>query len=494
MSKLHLTGPRTTQSEESVGLTELGGDWTGRDVRRKCRSTGQDAVDNAKIHETRRLTFRATLLTPFENAYLEMIEADGRLDRAAAAFGYLFTVDAERTDQLQRPSSVLSDTFLLNETKNALISDDGSPAALMKAALALATDPHHRWIWAVELYLLAALTLLTDNGGGGGPEEATCLFAIGRFYATAYTGSGDRPETLSMRFLEWARRASDGHRLDWLLPGHLLLEQHGHEEKRLWAAVCTAEHEGLSRAARKLDPSRAIRAVQAASRLADLCGLDDRRRAEAAYELGARYTAVGEPDRAVEAFERCAEIAARLQDAAGLDLKARLEAVRTVLDRADDDVLKRLADDAADRRDNGTLMRTMAARGRLAAYCNRPNDAYLYSALAVEMNDGDDDDPDVDSARLHAAVGQTCVFLQANFWSLNEVRFDLLTESGLWTEHHHGHNDVTRQTVVRGEHYGDGGDDDDDDGGGEVGDEYNDEIIIGFVEEHRQEDCDLSSI
>lgn len=413
---------------------------TRRIIQRKDRT--RKNIDGVNMHKTPK-AFRTALLSPAEHAYLEMIEADGRLDRAASTYSYLLTVDAERTGQQQWPSSVMpiqSDTCLLNQLKNVLVSDDGSPIALLKAALVLAADAQNRWTWAVELYLLAALSSLTD----GGPDEAMCLFVIGQLYGTADTkvASSNRPAARSIRFLEWARRAADGHCADWLLPKHMppwSEETSSSGGSSIWTAVCSAEHTELLKAARKLDPDRALRAVRAASRLADLCGgVDDgrrrRRRAVVAYELGTRHAAVGAPDRAAEAFERCAEIATGLD--ADLELEARLEAVQAALDRADDDVLKRLTDDAMDRRNGRLTMKAMAARGRLAAYRDRPDDAYRYSTSTVRMDEEHDNDADVDSARLHAAIGLTCTFLQANFWLLNDREFDLLAKPCLWMDDH----------------------------------------------------------
>jgi len=385
------------------------------------------------------------LLTPAEYAYLDMIEADGRLDQAASAFGYLLTMDADWTCQRRWPSasipSIQSEKRVFRQMTNVLVSGNGSPMALLRAALVL--SERRRCVWAVELYLLAALSCLIADGGGGGPDEAACLYAIGRFYAVVDTAvtRNDRPVTRSVRFFEWARRVTDGHRADWPLPDYLRTDdKSGGGSGSIWATVCAAELEELLKAAQRLDPNRALRAVQAACRLSDQCyGVAVRRRAVVTYELGVRYAAVGAPDQAVKAFERCAKIAAKLNPY--LVLEARLEAYRTALDRVDDDALRLLTENVTTSGRGGRLlMKSMATRGRLAAYSDRPMDAYRYSEVAAAVLDGggggDGADVYLDSARLHAAIGQTCAFLQVNFWSLDHLRFDLLDDTCLWTNDH----------------------------------------------------------
>lgn len=336
---------------------------------------------------------RAKRLGPVDAAYMDMVEADGRLDGAAAALGYLMSVDDERGADYP---SIRSQWPRLRKAVDALVDGDGSPQALCLAAFAFVGGgggggEGHRWLWAAELFLLAALARRPDDGG---PDGATYLFAAGWFYAT--TAAGPHELLRSVRLLDEARRVAAEHRPRWRLPDAVrhATGVRAADADDPWRAVCVVEHRALLDAARSLDARRALRAAQAACRLADSCGLDDRRRAPALYQLAASLRAVGDADGAVRAFRECAAAAAASGDLVleadphvepDLDLDARLQAALSRPGPPNDGVLKRFVHDALARRNVRLTVKAVVACGRAAVHQDRLKAANVHFLLARRL-------------------------------------------------------------------------------------------------------------
>lgn len=332
---------------------------------------------------------RMTTLLPCECMYLDMVEAGGRLDNCASVLGLLVAVEAEHA-MPQRwsmivPSMIQTDVHLLDAMKKTLITwDNDFPAALLHMAFVFTNDENLRW--AIELCLMMSLSLLAD----GSYNKATCLFVAGQFYATNWTYC-NWSVSQSAWFLERARRATESHRQDWSIPANVRIVDwvRAMSGNSIWAAVCFAEYKVLLDAANTLDPGRALRAVQAASRLLELCGPRDKYRTAIEYELGVKYVAAGQLDKAVGAFSRCADMVTAMgadQDS-DLHLEARLEAakVRTVPGPANDIVFEWVANQALKRRNYRLLVKAITARGRADAYNNMPRKAYRRFALAYQL-------------------------------------------------------------------------------------------------------------
>lgn len=328
---------------------------------------------------------RAFRLSRAESAYLDLVEADGLLDWAAAAMARPMSVTVGSSDP---PAVSRSRADLLDAAVGALTAtqEDGcTPMALLRASLAFDNRDHNsggggsrdRWPWAAEMLLLTSLSAVAD----GSLDKAVCLFAAGRFYA-------DADGTLAFRFLDTARRVASDHRSDWRLPANVR-EATGVQsvDDGVWSAACFAQHEVLMRAATvELDTTRALRAVRAALRFAELSGLDARRRAPVAYKLGVLYAEVGERDRAFALLGECAVAAVGMDS--GLDLEARLEMARLKPEpepKQRDAVLERIADDALLRRDCRMLVKAIEAQARASVDDNRMGDAYRRFRLAQRL-------------------------------------------------------------------------------------------------------------
>lgn len=323
-------------------------------------------------------SLQTAVLSPAERAYLNLIEEDGRFDRAAAAVGYVLLSDA--------PSRSRGP---LDEAVDALKAEDGSPMALLRAALAFADQARNGRPRTAELFLLAASSLAADRGGSHNEVLAACLFATGRIYAdVAAYGHDDRTRMASVRFLDWARRAASDHRTDWQLPADVRDATGARKEDGgtggVWTDACFFQHKLLMEMARDMEPAQALRAVQAAYRLLQLCGQGGRRRALVAYELGLKHAAVGSRSRATKFFDECVAAAAGNADS-DVDLEARLEAARMVPGPSSDGVLGRIVDQALQRRNGRLVARAIGARARLSADANRLNEAYHRFALAQRL-------------------------------------------------------------------------------------------------------------
>lgn len=383
-----------------------------------------------KVHEC---LYDPFTTRPVERAFVEFVEAEGRLDGAASALGCLMAVKRGRPAERVRPPSANE----LDDVRRALAVDDGSPLALVRAALAFVREdgpPVHtnkgsRWLYATELCLRAAVSHLRHCHAGG-PDDVTCLFVAGWFYARC-----GRLQ-VSLQFLGRVRRAADCvdvHRFDWHLPedvardtGSATVANGG--RSTVWSAACSVEIEVLMAAARGLDAGRALRAVRAAYRLAGRCGIDNERQAPILYELGVRYMAVGAPDRAIMCFKECAMSAVGLPS--GLDLEARLRLLAAASPRLEDDgVLEGMVVEALDRRCGRALVAAIAARAHASALRGWSNVACQQFSLAhrlvLECADVMDADEAL-STRLNAAVCRTSAYLQSNFQHLSRLGFDLL--------------------------------------------------------------------
>lgn len=355
-----------------------------QDPKKKCYMLKQER-DRLASHNTLKVK-RKAILSLAECMYLDMLEADGRLDELASALGHLIAVDDERIRQMRWSTTVPSiqlNVHLLNTVKTALFAGDSYlPSALLRTALAFINETH--WLWVIEQCLMTALSLLAN----GGWHEATCLFVAGQFYATTESAVMHTNWTVSRpaRFLERARRAADGHRRDWSLPADVLNAHwtRAVNDGGVWTSVCFAEHKILLEAAKTLDPDRALQAVQAASRLLKLCGADEQHRAVIQYELGVKYLAAGRPVETVEAFSQCADMVAD-QDSSDLHLEARLEAAQVFLKPRDAIVLNCVADEALKRHNKRLLVKAMTVQGRFDAYNDKPKKAYHRFALAYRL-------------------------------------------------------------------------------------------------------------
>lgn len=337
---------------------------------------------------------RMAVLSPAERMYLDMIEVGGRLDKLASALGHLFAVDAERIAQRQWSTiipSIQTDNRLLDTMKDVLFTRDDNdlPSALLRVAFAFTAEEH--WLWAIELCLMTALSLLAD---GSGRDQASCLYITGQFYAATEAGAMHthcRTVSRSARFLEQARRAADGHRQDWRLSSDVqgATWVRATADDDVWTSACLAEYAVLLDAANAQEPKRALRAVQAASKLLKLCGAagNERRVAAIEYELGVKYLAVGQLKLAAESFGRCAEIATAMGDGLGsdLDLEARLEMARTFPEPVNDMVLEWVIEEALKRRNGRLMAKALAARGRLNAYNNNLKRAFHHFSLAYRL-------------------------------------------------------------------------------------------------------------
>lgn len=371
----------------------------GRTARAARGATKSSAIDYWKWVEHERVKLvefdgavaeRANKLGPVNAAYLGMVEADGRLDGAAAALGYLMSADDERSVDHR---SIRSQWPMLRKAVDVLVDGNGSPSALCRAAFAFVGGAGggegRRWLWAAELFLLAALALR--------PDGATYLFAAGWFYAATAAGLHDLIR--SVRLLDEARLVAAEHQPLWRLPD-MVRDATGvrpADADDPWRAICFVEHRALLDAARSLDAHRALRATQAACRLADLCGLDDRRRAPALYQLGVRLQATGDAGGAARAFRECAAAAAATAIASDpgldadpdtgpdLDLDARLQAALLDPVPPDDGALKRFVRDALARRNVRLTVKAVVARGRAAADYDRPNAANAHFLLARQL-------------------------------------------------------------------------------------------------------------
>lgn len=358
-----------------------------QDPDKKCRMLKQER-DRLASYDTMNAK-RMAMLSPAEYIYLDMLEADGRLDELAAALGYLIAIDIERVKQRQWSAtvhSVQSDAQFLNIVKNTLFAKDSDlPSALLRMAFAFTSEEH--WLWVIELCLMTALSQLAD----GGRDEAICLFVTGQFYATTEAIAMHTHWSVSRpaRLLERARRVADNHRRDWYLPAYVRNADwvRAMVGGGVWSSICFAEYKVLLDAANILDPARAVQAVQAASRLLELCDAGDHYRAAIEYELGIKYMAVGLPGKATEAFTRCADMTVAMGNIRGsdLDLEARLEAARTFPILANDIVLEWVTNEALKRHNHRLLVKAIMGRARLDAYNNRPRKAYRRFALAYRL-------------------------------------------------------------------------------------------------------------
>lgn len=434
---------------------------TTKPCRDRCGRVDDVSVPNTDKHkgwlkeEKARLAeynrpgqMRANLLLPADLTYLEMVEADGPMDRAAAALNYLLLVDEERVLMQKKGSEVIpsvgSEARLLAAVKEALIKyteyDDNRSWALclLRAALVFVGDIANRWLWSIELFAMTALSMTCERTR----DEAICMFGIGYGYTT---DTDNNNTELVVQYLDRAIKLSDQHRHDWLLPFDIL-DTTGvpANHNRVWAAACFVKHEVLMKAARttlKDFPDLALLAVENAYHLVkELCrnsGEQGRSlrlsRATVAYELGVRYTAVGVPDRAAEFFSECAVAANGLDT--DLVLEAQLEAVRLCPEpppMGRDAAFQRIADDALARHNVPVLVKATAARGYVAMDEGKPKEAYRRFAvaqqLAVEMGHHVDD-----SIRFYTAVNRTWTFMQSNFPVIRARDYDLLAEPRLWT-------------------------------------------------------------
>ncbi|VVC39397.1 Hypothetical protein CINCED_3A006470 [Cinara cedri] len=401
----------------------------------------EEAARLAKYDDPKQL--RAKLLSATNLAYLEMVEADGQLDRAAAAFGYLLLVDEERCQPQRNVPSIKSETERLAAVTRALTRDtdgdngDGWAMSLLRAALVFVGDDAKSWKWAAELFALAALSVTDEHTR----DEAMCLLGIGISYANSKL-------SLAIQFLEKARYAADSHRHDWLVPADMAYATAVpvNRECSIWEAACFVKHEVLMAVARTLLqdlPDLALRAVRNAHLLlGEICGdsgpQDSRLHlchATVAHELGVKYTEAGIPGLAAKCFSECAAIAAPLDP--NFALEAELAAARVCPEpppTGRDAVFQRIAAEALARRNIPVLVKATAARGHVAMDSGRQKDAHRQFAVAQNIAKETGHRVDgMDSIRLYAAVSRTCEFLQANFPFISARGYDLLAEPRLWT-------------------------------------------------------------
>lgn len=323
-------------------------------------------------------SLQPVVLSPAERAYLNLIEEDGRFDRAAAAVGYVLLSEAPSRSRGR-----------LDEAVAALKAEDGSPMALLRAALVFADQARNGRPRNAELFLLAAVSLAADRGGSQDECLATCLFAAGQIYAdVAAYGHDDRARMTSVRVLDWARRVANDHRTDWQLPADVRDATGARKEDGgtggVWTDACFFEHKVLMETARDIEPTRALRAVQVAYRLLKLCGQGGHRRALVAYELGLKHAEVGSRSQAEKFFDECVAAAAGSTDS-DMDLEAWLEATRMNPGPSSDGVLARIVNKALERRNGRLVARAIGARARLSADANRLNEAYHRFALAQRL-------------------------------------------------------------------------------------------------------------
>lgn len=416
---------------------------------RKCALLEQEKLRLSKYNDPK--TLRENVLPSTQLAYLEMLEVGGgRLDMAAAAIHYIVMAEntrlSKRKPHADTPPSVQGQPALWAEAKRRLSEGHGTPLALVRAAFVFVggapdDSANCQWLWVAEKLLFTAVSQTAT----GGSDEATCRFAIGWLYANASSPNAPSADTrvhlliLSTRFLEQARKAADSHRHDWTLAtdvqealGLPPLHDHG-----LWTAACFAVHDVFIRYSRAgLDPNQSLRAAQYARGLAELCGLKGVRRAVVAYELGVRHRAVGQFDRATEAFGECVAVATALDAAdadTDLDLDARLQvALMSLPPTPDDSVLERIADEATRRNCRRVRLKAIMARGRVAADDGQADRAYGHFALAQRLAEETGDGEELDAARVYAATAQTCAFMQTNFRWLCDTGFNLLAEPHAW--------------------------------------------------------------
>lgn len=399
---------------------------------------------SAKIDEiTEPGALRVSKLSLVDAAYLDMIEADGRLDGAAAALGYLLAADDERTGGRQRHR--WPEHPWVGACK-ALIRGNGSPVSLVRAACAFMSggDGRDRWTWAVDMLLEAAMAILaTDHGdvdkhadgdSDGGRDRATCLFVFGRYYATA-TATEQDDRVSAVRLLDSARRLATQNRDDWLLPSAVLDAtgvRHMVPSRRLWAAACYAESQVLLDMASELDPDEGLWIVKEAYRLTKpLSGEDSVCRTAAAYELGVRYVAADVLDMAAEAFRECAAVAGPNSD---MDLEALIQMCLTVDSETvpGERILRRVAENALHRRNGRLLIKAIVAQGRIML-ADGPDVANRNFMLADRLaSTVKADDEDVELAQIYTAAYQTYEFMRDNFPQLSEEGFDLT--AARWTE------------------------------------------------------------
>lgn len=332
---------------------------------------------------------RITTLSLDEHMYLDMVEAGGRLDKFASVLDLVIAVEAEHVKPLlgsmMVPTMIQTNARLLDAIKNTLLMwDSRFPVALLHLAFVFTNDEQLRW--AIELCLMMALSLVT----AGSHDQAVCLFVAGQFYATNwtdYSGSVSR----SAWFLERARRASENHRQSWSIPAHVRDVDWARvmDGSSVWSTVCFAEYKVLLDAANALDPGRALLAVQAASRLLELCGPRDKHRAAIEYELGVKYAAAGQMDQAAGAYSRCADMVTAMGADVDVDLhlEARLEAAKTGTfpGPVNDIVFKWVEDQALKRCNYRLIVKAITAQGREDAYNRMPRKAYRRFALAYRL-------------------------------------------------------------------------------------------------------------
>lgn len=406
---------------------------------RKCIWLQQDKLNLSKYDDPR--TLREAILPPTELAYLDMLEEDcEQFDVAVAAVHYMVVEDkmwlAHNKKGFKTIPSVQPWPKLWAEVKKRLIEGHGTPLALVWAAFTFVGETpddkqrDDRWLWVAEKLLFTAMSQVT----AGGWEEATCYFAVGWFYANASSANTQGHFlALSIRFLKRAREAAESHYHDWPLPTNIrdTLGVPKSLDGSVWTTTCFVMHDVLIRASHELDPSRSLRAVQYAYRLTELCSLKSSHRAAVAYELGVRHQMVGQFDQATKAFNECATIAAGLDT--DLDLDAQLQvACAGPIPMPDDRVLEQIADEAMRRNHYRMRMKAIAARGRVAVNDGRYDEAYEHFALVQRLAEEAADKEELDSARLYAATTQTCIFMQTNFWWLQDVGFNLLAKLQLW--------------------------------------------------------------
>lgn len=371
-------------------------------VKREVDMTKSPAIDDREWveHERAKLIAfdgvaakRAKNLGPINLIYLEMVEADGRLDGAAAALGYLMSMDYGWNTERQM---IQSQWPRLQRAINALIDGNGSPMALCQAAFALVdggvvtNGRGDQWLmWATKLFLLSALAQQPDRG----PDSATYLFAAGWFYATTATSLQDQLQ--SVRLLDEARSVAAEHRSQWILPENVqnAADISVKDAKDSWKAVCFIELRVLLDIARSLDEHWALRAVQAAYGLAVSSDLDNQRRAPVLYELGVRRQAIGDTDGAIQAFHECAAAVAATTDDSrpnlgvepDLDLDALLRAALLSPVLPEDDVLNWIMEDALARHNVRITVKAIVARGRVAVDRGRLNTANGFFLLARRL-------------------------------------------------------------------------------------------------------------
>lgn len=430
----------------------------GRDRRGRVEDVSVPNADKHKrwLNEEKALLaeynrpgqIRANLLSAADLTYLEMVEADGRMDRAAAALCYLLMVDEERIRNQKKGSEVIqsvgSEARLLAVMKETLTRytehDDNHswPLCLLRVAFVFVGDVANRWLWCTELFAMAALSVTYERTR----DEAICMFGIGYGYTTDTDNDNTK---LVVRYLDRAIELSEQHRHDWLLPTDIR-DTAGvpANHNRVWAAACFTKHEVLMKTARttlKDSPDQALLAVETAYGLVkELCRSSGQQgrglrlsRATVAYELGVRYTVVGVPDRAAEFFGECAAAASGLD--ADLVLEAELEAARLCPEppaTGRDAVFQRIAADALARRNVPVLVRATAARGYVAMEEGRPKEAHRRFAVAQQLAVDTGHRVD-DSIRFYTAVNRTWTFLQSNLPAIRARDYDLLAEPRLWT-------------------------------------------------------------